>query len=151
LDIPPRRPAQVVVQLDPVQESKARATQDPKNTKVAELVFRFLKCKKRGRRLPPSLFHPWRKQIQLHELPDKKLIDLLRTFQRLAVDNQYRHRHRAGERDEFRFIVGVFPNILFCDLILTVQIGQAVEHALRETAFVVEVKFHRHRQTVILY
>ena len=49
----------------------------------------------------------------LHELPDKKLVDLLRAFQRLAVDHQYRNGLRAGERDQFLFLLRVFPKILF--------------------------------------
>jgi hypothetical protein len=42
---------------------------------------------------------------RLHELPYKKLIDLLRAFQRLAVDHQYRNRFRAGARDQFLFLL----------------------------------------------
>ena len=51
-------------------------------------------------------------QIYLHEPSYKKLVDLLRTFHRLAFDHQYWNRLRASERDRFLFLLRVFPKIL---------------------------------------
>jgi hypothetical protein len=78
----------------------------------------------------------------LQKLPDKKLIDFLRPAHRLAIDDQNRNRFGTRERDQLTFVFGVLADVLLDDLIANPQIRDAIQHALAESAFIVEVKFH---------
>src|SRR5262245_5767937 len=80
----------------------------------------------------------------LHELSHKKLVDLLRAFQRFTIDKQYRNRLRPGAGDQLFLVLRILPNVFFDDLIFAVKVGHAIEHGLRKSAFIVEVQFQSH-------
>lgn len=82
--------------------------------------------------------------LRLQELSHKKLADLLRTFDRRAVDYQDGDRLGAGQLDQFFFMLRVVPNIFLHDLLFAMKVGHTVEYALRKAALVVEIKLHRH-------
>jgi hypothetical protein len=81
---------------------------------------------------------------QLQELSHEKLVDLFRAADQLAVHDQNGNRLGARERDQFLLIVGILPNIFLNDFLAAMEISHAIQHALRKTAFVVEIKFQRH-------
>src|SRR5215203_6170714 len=82
--------------------------------------------------------------LWLQELPHKKLADLLRAFDRLAVDYQHGHSLGTSQLDQLFFMLRLFANVFLHDLLFAMEVGHTVEHALAKTAFVVEIKLHRH-------
>ena len=64
----------------------------------------------------PSPFEFQNDDCQLQELSHKKLIDLFAAAQWLPFNHQNRNRLRAAERDQFLFIVGIFPDVFLDDL-----------------------------------
>src|SRR3990170_906388 len=100
---------------------------------------------KKGGGIPSVPFFNVDKQ-RLQELYHKILVNLLGAAQRFTVDHQNRNRLGAGQRDQFGFVFGVFPDIFLDDFIFAVKIGHAIEHALGKTTLAVEVEFQRHSQ-----
>lgn len=77
------------------------------------------------------------------------MVNLFAAAQWPTFDHQNRNRLRAAERDQFLFVVGIFPDVFLDDLILAVKIGHAIQHALRKTALIVEIKLQRHKLAFI--
>ena len=60
------------------------------------------------------------------------MVDFLGAPQRLAVYHENRNCLRARERDQFLLIVGILSNILLDDFVSAMEIGHAIQHALRD-------------------
>lgn len=56
--------------------------------------------------------------------------------------NQNGNRFGARERDQLTFVFGVLADVFLGNLIVDPQIRDTIQHALAESTFIVEVKFH---------